>query len=155
MRSNSFKNNNAFLATITISVAGAVAGALIGFGNTSAINALAKNSTSGLGVPSVEKLDLSEYYDHFSNQSELPDNNNTLIVPSVASACDLSLQNNFPAIEDQGGLGACTSMATAYYQYTFEAYKGTNIDLKDADNRELIYSPSWTFNFTNGDTNVK
>lgn len=153
MRSNSFKNNNAFLATITISVAGAVAGALIGFGNTSAINALAKNSTSGLGVPSVEKLDLSEYYDHFSNQSELPDNNNTLIVPSVASACDLSLQNNFPAIEDQGGLGACTSMATAYYQYTFEAYKGTNIDLKDADNRELIYSPSWTFNFTNGDTN--
>lgn len=146
-------NPKAVLAALAVPLSGIAAVAVLGLGNVADLNASAADNTQGLGVPPVEDLDLTEYYSRFSAQSKLPSNNNVLTPPSLAASCDLSLQNNFPAIESQGGLNACTSVATAYYQYTYEAYKGTNVNLKDVNNRNLIYSPSWTFNFTNGAAN--
>lgn len=122
------------------------------FGIVSELNASAiEIEEHGLGVPPIEELNVEEYTERFSDSTEQSSGKNLrLAEPGAASSCDLSEQINFPPIGDQGSLGSCTSMATTYYQFTYEAYKNSGINLKNDDNHDLIYSPAWPFNFTNG-----
>lgn len=64
----------------------------------------------------------------------------------LPSSVDLSTSPYFPEIGDQGSLGSCVSWATTYYQFTYEAHKLNNI----ITTKENTYSPTWTFNLTNG-----
>lgn len=58
-------------------------------------------------------------------------------------------KNYFPSIGYQGELGSCVSWAATYYQYTYAANRLNKIETTSSN----AYSPSWTFNFTNGGTN--
>lgn len=103
---------------------------------------------NGLGVPPAEELNMDEYLERFGDPAQQVSQYVASNV-TLAESCDLSMQDSFPKIGDQGGLGACTSWATAYYQFTYEAYKGTGINMKANENSEYAYSPAWTYNFTN------
>ena len=55
----------------------------------------------------------------------------------------------FPAIGNQGSLGACVYWAETYYQFTYTMNKAMGI----ATTPENTFSPSWTFNMGNGGKN--
>ena len=106
------------------------------------------------GVPPAEELDVERYSKFFENSSSKSEQKlKRDSTKKLESSCDLSTQKNFPKIGHQGGLASCTSWATTYYQFTYEAYKGTDIDLKSDKNNNFIYSPAWTFNFLNNGIN--
>ncbi len=68
----------------------------------------------------------------------------------LPTSVDLSTSPYFPAIGNQGSIGSCVSWATTYYQFTYEAHKLNNI----VTTSENTYSPTWTFNLTNGGLNA-
>ena len=69
---------------------------------------------------------------------------------SLPSSIDLSTSPYFPVIGNQGSIQSCVSWATTYYQFTYEAHKLNNV-ITTNDN---TFSPTWTFNLTNGGQNV-
>lgn len=68
----------------------------------------------------------------------------------LPTSVDLSTSPYFPAIGNQGDMNSCVSWATTYYQFTYEAHKLNNI----ITTSENTYSPTWTYNFTNGGNNA-
>ncbi len=80
----------------------------------------------------------------------------TALMP-VAGAQEVSLPQfvdnsdspYFPAIESQGGLGACVYWAQTYYQFTYTMNKAMGV----ATTPQNTFSPSWTFNMGNGGKN--
>ncbi|MDE6708437.1 MAG: cellulose binding domain-containing protein, partial [Oscillospiraceae bacterium] len=116
------------------------------------------------GVPPIEDLNKEEYLGryafkstsktrsisttkYFTNSISANDNDST----TYGTECDLSETIYFPSIKNQIG-NSCTSWATTYYQFTYEANKLNNINTKE-DN-SMAYSPVWTFNFVNSGTNT-
>ena len=55
----------------------------------------------------------------------------------------------FPPIGDQGMINSCTAWASTYYQFTYEVNKFKGVET----NASNIYSPAWTYSFTNGGGN--
>lgn len=74
------------------------------------------------------------------------------IIPyrGLASSVDLSESIYFPEIGDQGLLGACTSFATTYYQFSYEVNRLNNIT---NISEQVTYSPKWTYNLANNGIN--
>ena len=70
----------------------------------------------------------------------------TASVSTLPSRVDLSTDPAFPPIGAQGKIGSCVAWATTYYQFTYQANKLRNIA---SDSAENIYSPTWTYNYTN------
>ena len=68
---------------------------------------------------------------------------------NLSDAVDLSQTKYFPAIGNQGGLGACCVWASVYYQFSYE--------LNKLENREAVpencASVKFVFNFINGSYN--
>lgn len=62
---------------------------------------------------------------------------------------DNSQSPYFPAIENQGSLGACVYWAQTYYQFTYTMNKAMGV----ATTPENTFSPSFTFNIGNGGKN--
>ncbi len=62
---------------------------------------------------------------------------------------DNSQSPYFPAIENQGDLGACVYWAETYYQFTYTMNKARGITTTP----ENTFSPSFTFNIGNGGKN--
>lgn len=101
-----------------------------------------------LGVPSFNEANLQDYISHYDNSEK----EMLTLAPmdseySYGIACDLSESIYFPLIGYQLG-GSCTSWATTYYQFTYEANRLNNVNTKE--NNNLSYSPVWTYNFLNG-----
>lgn len=146
------------LLTIAICISLASMNAVVLFNSSITVSAMENNTygmENGLGVPPEDELDYDEYSKFFEYSSKYPNfQEEKPASNSLASKCDLSAQSSFPEIRSQGGMNCCTSWATTYYQFTYEAYKGTGIDIKSNDNFNLAYSPAWTFNFTNNGTNA-
>lgn len=58
------------------------------------------------------------------------------------SRVDLSEEDAFPPIANQGGLGSCATFATTYYQFTY----AVNSDHQKAvSSQEEAYSPKWVY----------
>ncbi|MBQ8057861.1 MAG: hypothetical protein IJ275_05965 [Ruminococcus sp.] len=68
---------------------------------------------------------------------------------SLPDFVDNSESPYFPAIENQGSLGACVYWAETYYQFTYTMNKAMQV----VTTPENTFSPSWTFNFGNGGKN--
>ena len=62
------------------------------------------------------------------------------------SRVDLSEDDAFPPIANQGGLGSCTTFATTYYQFTYAVNSDRN---KIVSSQEEAYSPKWVYNTLN------
>lgn len=69
------------------------------------------------------------------------DYSNVVVLDSI----DLSTSPYFPPIGNQGAINSCTSWATTYYQFTYEANKLNQI----TTTMNNAYSPTWTYNLTN------
>ncbi len=69
---------------------------------------------------------------------------------TLPSSVDLSKDVCFPLIGDQKNLGACSSFATTYYQFTYEVNKMNGVNNK---NNIVMYSPKWTYNLCNSGLN--
>ncbi len=67
----------------------------------------------------------------------------------LPDSVDNSESPHFPAIENQGSLGACVYWAETYYQFTYTMNKAMGV----VTTPENTFSPSWTFNFGNGGKN--
>lgn len=102
-----------------------------------------------LGVPAFDDISFNDYITHYDDGNLATDDVNAPMDTNYnyGTSCDLSESEFFPAIGSQIG-GSCTSWATTYYQFTYEANKLNNINTRE--NNELAYSPVWTFNFLNG-----
>ena len=134
------------------------------FNSKSSLFVSAESNEYGLGLPAAEDFDVDDYTrfsEKFSDISSQQIYSSQYILSSSAenelpSTYDLSTQKNFPVIGSQDSLGSCSSWASTYYQFTYEVYKDTDVDLKDTeinlneDESLLAYSPAWTFNLTNG-----
>lgn len=70
-------------------------------------------------------------------------------VQSFPTAVDNSTSPYFPDIGNQGQIGCCTSFATTYYQFTYEANKLNNIFTTP----ENTYCPMWSYNYCNDGLN--
>ena len=68
----------------------------------------------------------------------------------IPDFCDNSTSAYFPQIGSQGKSNSCTSFATTYYQFTYEANKANGIVTKP----ENTYSPQWTYSLVNGGYNT-
>ncbi len=107
------------------------------------------------GVLPIDEIDIEEYVEHYKMESA-PINFDSRFLLAGSSelidkdSCDLSDSIYFPSIGKQKG-GSCVSWATTYYQFTYEANKLNNINIKE--NNDLAYSPVWTFNFLNQGVN--
>ena len=64
----------------------------------------------------------------------------------IPASADNSATVYFPEIMDQGASPSCSAVATAYYQYSYEVNRLNKITSKS---QQTLYSPKWTFNFTN------
>ena len=106
------------------------------------------HATGGIYSP-PEELPTSDFgcnddqeYDEYSD--------NSISARSVPSSYDIttnvSTAKYFPEIGDQGEIGSCTSWASTYYQFTYEVNKLRKITTTPSN----TYSPTWTYNYTNG-----
>ncbi|HBI86155.1 MAG TPA: hypothetical protein DDX71_07745 [Ruminococcus sp.] len=102
---------------------------------------------TGLPAPTAEE---AAAMNEFFGEPETAEDSENPTVFRLPTSIDLSTNSYFPAIVNQDGIGSCTSFATTYYQFSYEAYKGTDVDLKNRDNIGLTYSPLFTYNFCNG-----
>ncbi len=96
----------------------------------------------------VYKTGAKERIINMNSRTSLPSSFDISTNPATASY--------FPPIGNQGELGSCVSWATTYYQFTYEVNKlrGVHID-KTADNwKRDVYSPAWTYNYTNNSQNI-
>lgn len=97
------------------------------------------------GDNDMSQSEMEEFSRQFSYED--PDaNDNESNIYQLPTSVDLSTSKYFPPIGDQGGIGSCVSWATTYYQFTYEAHKLNNIVTTSTNS----YSPTWTYNFTNG-----
>lgn len=104
----------------------------------------------GLGDAVVSANDEQAFFSQYgvSNDDNILEGADGAI--QLPTSVDLSTSPYFPEIGDQGSLGSCVSWATTYYQFTYEAHKLNNI----ITTSENTYSPTWTFNLTNGGNNA-
>lgn len=90
--------------------------------------------------------DSEEFLRLYSKEpSDIPDRT------TLPSSCDLSQDNYFPPIGDQGSVGSCVSWAATYYQFTYQVARLNNWNAKT--NAFYRFSPRWTYNFCNGGNN--
>ncbi len=100
--------------------------------NTEGVNRI-NEALKQQGLPTYSASSLMKNY------SDIPD-----LLPATV---DLSLSGHFPAIGDQGYIGACSSFSTTYYAATYETAAKRNIDL--AANPDQILSPKFCYNLNN------
>lgn len=67
-----------------------------------------------------------ESLEEFNPDTALGTSSGNLRDSTLPTSVDLSTSIYFPAIGDQGQVGACTSFASVYYQFTYEVNKSTN-----------------------------
>ena len=99
----------------------------------------------GLGDEDIDYVSNVPYY-FDSNTSALRSIDNI----NLPSSVDLSTTSYFPPIGNQEGMNSCVAWATTYYQFTYEANKLNNI----ITTKENAYSPAWTFNLWNCESNI-
>lgn len=90
-----------------------------------------------LGVPAFDETSLENFISHYD--TEINEQNSTAPMDtaySYGSSCDLSQSIYFPTIGYQSG-GSCTSWATTYYQFTYEANKLNNVIVNDINFQTL------------------
>ncbi|WP_302625988.1 C1 family peptidase [uncultured Eubacterium sp.] len=87
---------------------------------------------------------LEEYYDILEKEGELdePPVPGAGLEEELYGSIDLSTSEYFPEITNQGGLGACTSFAQTYYQFTYEM----NRKMNRAATTESTLSPIYPYN---------
>ena len=101
--------------------------------------------------------DDTEHYAQGGLWSEMESDEDGCGIPSrdtIPSAYDITSNPNtsiyFPAIGYQGEIESCAGWATTYYQYTYEVNKFRNV----ATTPSNTFSPSWTYNYINGGSNI-
>lgn len=91
----------------------------------------------GLGCVIDDNDDFSGLYE------EIPDA--PLRDISLPSSYDLSDDTYFPPVGSQGQIASCSSWATTYYQFTYQANRLNNI----STTAQNAFSPRWTYNWLN------
>lgn len=85
--------------------------------------------------------------------AESSEENKTNIVPvgnsPLPSQVDNSLNEYFPAVGDQKGLGSCVAFAQGYYQFTYHMNKERGIKTTP----ENTFAPNFLYNLTNKGSN--
>ena len=84
-----------------------------------------------------------EYYRLTGKKYKVPSGGSGTALPS---SVDNSQSKYFPAIGNQGGIGACVAWAQSYYQFTYAMNKARGI----ATTPENTFSPKFTYNIANG-----
>ena len=93
----------------------------------------------------VEIIDsVKEYYRLTGKKYKVPSGGSG--ASSLPSSVDNSQSEYFPAIGNQGGIGACVAWAQTYYQFTYTMNKAMGVKTTP-DN---TFSPKWTYNLSNG-----
>lgn len=75
---------------------------------------------------------------------------NETMAGDLPVSVDNSLLRFFPPIRSQGGLGACASFASTYYQLSYMTAFQRNLDIRNTSDNTNKYSPKWTYNMING-----
>lgn len=100
------------------------------------------DNTFEQGIFYEDTLDLADNYYNSSQLSSINSNTSS----SLPAKVDNSTSKFFPPTLNQGNGKTCGSIATTYYQFTYEANKLNNI----ATNSNNAYSPRFTYNYVNG-----
>lgn len=79
----------------------------------------------------------------------IPDTGEFTSIPSsrLPSSVDLSEDESFPCVGDQGELGSCTAWASTYYQFGYQVAAMNSWNSKNDNTKQ--FSPKWTYNLIN------
>ena len=66
---------------------------------------------------------------------------------NLPKVVDLSTDESFPKVGDQGQYGSCTAWATTYYQFGYEVAAMNGWNAKNDTTKQ--FSPKWTYNIIN------
>jgi len=71
---------------------------------------------------------------------------------TLPNSVDNSELKYFPPIRTQGSLGSCAAFSSTYYQMTHMAALEMDWNVKDNNDNSNKFSPKWSFNLANGNT---
>ncbi len=99
------------------------------------------------GDHKIESMsDYEEFAEENAPQDDRAPKNGANTLPDAVDNTQNENSIYFPPIGNQNEIGSCAAWATTYYQYTYMMNKARGV----ATTPENTYSPTWSYNLTNG-----